>query len=118
MNLGQYIKQKRLENGLTMEQLGNAIGKNKAFISRLENNKVKSLKNDLMEPLAVALDIPVISLFKDFDEKGNYNKQSPKITPRELIFEVECLLDKTTGLSDQQKQYVKNTLDIVCFEEE
>ena len=44
MNLGQFIKQKRLEKSLTMEQLGNAIGKNKAFISRLENNKVKQLK--------------------------------------------------------------------------
>jgi len=118
MNLGQYIKQKRLENGLTVEQLGTAIGKNKAFISRLENNKVKSLKNDLVEPLADALGVPVISLFKDFDEKGNFKKESTEITPRQLIFEVECLLDKTTGLSDQQKQYVKNTLDIVCCEEE
>jgi transcriptional regulator with XRE-family HTH domain len=117
MNLGLFIKRKRLEKGLTMEQLGNAIQKNKAFISRLENNKVKSLKSDLVEPLAKALDIPVMALFENFDEKGNSKLKTENITPKQLVFEVKCLLDKTIDLTEQEKQYVINTLDIVCSEE-
>ena len=35
MNLGQFIRQKRLEKNLTMEQLGGAIGKNKALKAKI-----------------------------------------------------------------------------------
>lgn len=114
MNLGQFIKQKRLEQKLTMEQLGNAIGKNKAFISRLENNKVKSLKNDVIEPLADALGVPIISLFDGFDENGNKNVESQDVSPEEFADEVRSLLNKTNNLNEQQKQYLLNTLDIIC----
>lgn len=118
MNLGQFIKQKRLEKNLTMEQLGNTLGKNKAFISRLENNKVKTLKNDLIEPLADALDIPVIALFEGFDENGNHNKEITEVTKDTFVNEVKFLLSKTSDLTEQQKQYVLNTLEIVCNSEE
>ncbi len=118
MNLGQFIRQKRLEKNLTMEQLGNAIRKNKAFISRLENNKVKTLKNDIIEPLANALGIPVIALFEGFDENGNAKDNVKEVTRQELATEIKSLLDKTVDLSEQQKQYLLNTLDIICDDKE
>ena len=118
MNLGQFIKQKRLEKGLTTEQLGTAINKNKAFISRLENNKVKTLKNDLIEPLADALGIPVIALFKGFDENGNANKDVTELSKDKFANEVKFLLDKTNVLSEQEKQYLLNTLEFICSDEE
>lgn len=118
MNLGQFIKQKRLEKGLTTEQLGNAINKNKAFISRLENNKVKTLKNDLIEPLADALGIPVIALFKGFDENGNANEEVTELSKDEFANEVKFLLDKTNVLSEQEKQHLLNTLTFICNDEE
>jgi transcriptional regulator with XRE-family HTH domain len=118
MNLGQFIKQKRLEKNLTMEQLGNSIGKNKAFISRLENNKVKTLKNDVIEPLATALGVPVIALFEGFDENGNKKDNVEQVSPREFVYEVKELLDKTINLTEQQKQHLLHTLEFVCTEEE
>ena len=117
MNLGQFIKQKRLEKNLTMEQLGNMIGKNKAFISRLENNKVKTLKNDIIEPLANALSIPVIALFEGFDENGNKKDNVEEVTPQEFVFEVKELLSKTTNLTEQQKQHLMHTLEFICSED-
>lgn len=114
MNLGQFIKHKRLEKNLTTEQLGNAIGKNKAFISRLENNKVKTLKHDLIEPLANVLGIPVIALFEGFDEHGNAKNNVEEVSPKEFAAEVIQLLNKTTNLTEQQKQYLINTLEIIC----
>lgn len=117
MNLGQFIKQKRLENNLTLEQLGNAIGKNKAFISRLENNKVKTLKNDVIEPLANALGISVIALFEGFDENGNKKDNTEEVTPQEFVYKVKELLNKTTILTEQQKQHLMNTLEFICNEE-
>lgn len=117
MNLGQFIKQKRLEKNLTMEQLGNAIGKNKAFISRLENNKVKTLKNDIIEPLANALGIPVIALFEGFDENGYKKDNIEEISSKEFVYEVKELLSKTTSLTEQQKQHLMHTLEFICSDE-
>lgn len=114
MNLGQFIKQKRLEKNLTTEQVGNAIGKNKAFISRLENNKVKTLKHDLIEPLANVLGIPVIALFDGWDENGNQKQTCTEISKEEFYKEVKFLLSKTESLSEQQKQYLLNTLNFIC----
>lgn len=114
MNLGQFIRRKRLEKNLTTEQVGNAIGKNKTFISRLENNKVKTLKHDLIEPLADVLGIPVIALFEGFDENGNAKENCVEISREQFAQEVKELLDKTEDLSEQQKQFLINTLDIVC----
>lgn len=111
MNLGQFVKQKRLEQNLTMEELGTLIGKNKTFISRLENNKVKTLKHDFIEPLAIALKVPIISLFENFDEKGN---EISKVTPTEFANEVSSLLNKTTGISDQEKALLLQTLNLIC----
>lgn len=117
MNLGAYIKQKRLEKNLTMEQLGDAIGKNKTFISRLENNKVKTLKNDIIEPLASVLGIPIISLFENFDETGNKIDSVDKITPEEFLFEVKTLMNKTTNLSEQEKEHLLSTLNFICSDD-
>lgn len=114
MNLGQFIKHKRIEKNLTTEQLGNAIGKNKAFISRLENNKVRTLKHDLIEPLANVLGIPVIALFEGFDANGNPKNNCTEISKEDFYKEVKHLLSKTGNLSEQQKQYLMNTLEIIC----
>ena len=114
MNLGQFLKVKRLEKGLTMKELGERIGKNKTFIYRLEKNNVKSLKNDIMESLASALDIPVIAFFDGFDIDGNNVKEFEQITPNEFFNEVVNILKKTDGLSEQQKNHILNTLDFIC----
>lgn len=118
MNLGQFIKQKRQEQNLTMEQLGKAIGKDKSFVSRLESNKVKTLKNDVIEPLASALRIPIVALFEGFDENGNKKDNIEQVSPEEFANEVKLLLSKTNNLTEQQKQHLLNTLEFICSEGE
>lgn len=113
MNLGQFIKQKRLEKNMTMEQLGKTIGKNKVFIHRLEKNKVKTLKDDTIVPLANALGIPVMALFDGWDLDGN-KIETEQITADEFKNEVSSLLNKTTNLSEQEKTLLMQTLNLIC----
>ena len=117
MNLGQFLKHKRLEKGLTMKELGEKIGKNKTFIYRLEKNNVKSLKNDVMESLANALDLPVIAFFDGFDIDGNNVKETEQITRDDFFNEVVNILNKTDGLSEQQRKHILNTIDFICNDE-
>lgn len=55
MNIGDRIKQRRLELGLSVDELANKIKKNRATIYRYENNEIENLPLSALEPLATAL---------------------------------------------------------------
>lgn len=113
MNVGEFIKQKRLENNYTLEQLGKRVGVSKMTVLRWENGEIKNIKSDKIEKLANALGVPVIALFNGFDNEGN-KINTELITPKELLVEVKSLLSKTKGLSEQQKNLVISTLNLIC----
>ena len=118
MNLGQFIAHHRKRRGLTQEELGNKIGKNKTFIYRIEKNHVKTLKDDVMKNLASALDIPVIALFEGFDINGNPTGIIEKISREEFIQEVERLLNQADCYTDEQKQHILSTIDVLRSNDE
>ena len=55
MTIGERIKRRRMELGLTAEELGERLGKDRATIYRYENGKIKNLPAATLEPLAEAL---------------------------------------------------------------
>lgn len=56
MNTGDRIKQRRLELGLTADDLARKIGKSRATIYRYENGDIENMPTPILEPLAKALD--------------------------------------------------------------
>lgn len=64
MTTGEYIREKRKSLGLTAEELGQMIGKNRATIYRYENNTIDKLPSDILIPLAKALDVSPIDLIQ------------------------------------------------------
>lgn len=54
-SIGQRIKQLRIKNGLTVDQLAEKLGKNRATVYRYENNDIENLPITILEPLALAL---------------------------------------------------------------
>ena len=64
MTIGEYIHQKRISAGLSAEELGTKIGKNRATIYRYENNSIGSLPSDVLIPLANALSISPMDLIQ------------------------------------------------------
>ncbi len=114
MNIGDFIKQKRIEKNLTLEQLGKRVGVSKMTVLRWESGEIKNIKSDKIEKLANALGVPVIALFEGFDENGNSKDNVKEVSPKEFADTVRQLLNKTTNLTEQQKQYLINTLDIIC----
>ena len=55
MTIGERIKQRRIDLGLSADDLANAIGKNRATIYRYENGNIENLPITILEPLAKAL---------------------------------------------------------------
>ena len=57
MTIGDRIKQRRLALGLSADQLGERIGKDRATIYRYENNDIKKMPISILGPLANALNV-------------------------------------------------------------
>lgn len=55
MTIGQRIKNKRIELGLSVEEVADKLGKNRATIYRYEKDDIKDLPITVLEPLAKVL---------------------------------------------------------------
>lgn len=55
LKIGERIKHRRVELGMTAEKLGEVLGKNRATIYRYENGDIEKLPLDILEPIAEAL---------------------------------------------------------------
>lgn len=56
MNTGDRIKQRRIELGLSADELATRIGKSRATIYRYENGDIENMPTPILEPLAKALE--------------------------------------------------------------
>ena len=113
-NVGNLIKRKRKEKGLTLVQLGEKIGVANGTISKWERGQIKNMRRDKIENLCEVLDIPPIVLINGMER----NADIEQVSPQEFRKEVVSLLNKTTNLSEQQKQHLINTLDFICSDDE
>ncbi len=55
MHIGQRIKARRKELGMSADKLAEILGKNRATIFRYEKGEIENLPLDILEPLAKAL---------------------------------------------------------------
>lgn len=55
MNIGERIKKRRIELGLSVDDIAKQIGKNRATIYRYESSEIEDLPTSILEPLSKAL---------------------------------------------------------------
>lgn len=81
MNIGNRIKQRRLELALTVDDLADLIGKSRATIYRYENGDIENMPTTILEPLASALHTTPAYLM-------GWDNQTPTYMPGQLdLFE-------------------------------
>ncbi len=80
--IGKRIKDRRIELGLSVEELADKLGKNRATIYRYENEDIKNLSITILEPLAHALETTPAALM-GYDDIIPHKDLIP-ITPQKL----------------------------------
>lgn len=55
MTVGERIKQRRKEIGMSADKLADLLGKNRSTIFRYEKGEIENLPLDILEPIAKAL---------------------------------------------------------------
>lgn len=71
MNIGDRIKQKRLEHNITLEELGKKADVNKATIQRYESGKITNIPSDRIERISEALGVSPAFIMGWEDESNN-----------------------------------------------
>ena len=57
MDLGQKIKKLRLDKGMTLEQVGDAVGVGKSTVRKWETGEIANMGRDKIEKVAIALGV-------------------------------------------------------------
>jgi transcriptional regulator, XRE family len=125
MTTGELIKQRRIELGMTQEELASKMGfKTKASISRLESNDRK-LPLSKLEKMAILLDIPPSRLMGwdddglEFGDKYNKNYYHQKF-PEPIMVQGNLLevLNILPTLTDKELELVSGMLALLLEERE
>lgn len=83
MTLGENIRARRKELGMSVDELAKKVGKNRATIYRYENDEIEMPVN-LLKPIAEALDtVPDLLMDWDFFLRAaiDYNNEMRKVLP-------------------------------------
>lgn len=79
MTIGQRIKERRKELGMSVDELAELIGKNRATIYRYENNNIENLPSPVLKDLADALKTtPEYLIDWNGNEKNEKNEKNNK----------------------------------------
>ena len=106
MELGQKIKQARLQKGLTQEELGNIVGLQKSAIAKYENGRVVNIKRSTLQKLAKALDLRGSDLIIESNPKEAATLHARVLTDTELMISIEQYYE----LSDEKKKMVRDLI--------
>lgn len=112
-NIGKLIKRKRLEKGLTLEQVANKVGVGKSTVSKWERGAILNMKKDKIDALSLILEIdPLVFIYGD-EKNLNNVKEFEKITAKEFQYEVKELITKTE-INEHEKNLLLQTLEFIC----
>ncbi len=106
MELGQKIKQARLEKGLTQEELGKIVGLQKSAIAKYENGRVVNIKRSTLQKLAKALDLRGSDLIIESNPKEAATLHARVLMDSELMLSIEQYYE----LSDEKKKMVRDLI--------
>ena len=106
MTIADRIRNRRLELGLSVDDLAKRLNKNRATVYRYESNYIKSYSHDVMEYLAKALETTPAYLYGyDADTSSNQSADLGAIQPDEAD-----IITTYRSLPAPGKQYVQQQL--------
>lgn len=106
MQIGQKIKEARIEKGFTQEELGKMVGLQKSAIAKYENGRVVNIKRSTLQKLALALDLRGSDLIIDNDPKEAATLHAKVLMDTELM----CAIEQYYTLDNEKKKMVRNLI--------
>lgn len=110
MNIGDRIKQRRLELGIDADELAMKIGKSRATVYRYENGDIENMPTTVLEPIAKALNTTPAYLMGWCDiEKWNKESQQLEDTINAFYYQLRGLGWSYKWLDDEKLYILSNS---------
>lgn len=93
MKVGDRIKARRLELGLSVDEVAAALGKNRATIYRYESNEIENFPTSVLEPLSIVLDTSPAYLMGWTDNVNGFPPASPKDNTDIIVYDKGKIYD-------------------------
>lgn len=106
MEVGQKIKEARLQKGLTQAELGEIVGLQKSAIAKYENGRVVNIKRSTLQKLALALDLRGSDLIIEHNPKEAATLHAKVLLDTELMLSIE----QYYSLDDDKKKMVRDLI--------
>ena len=111
MTIGDRIKLRRLEIGLSVDQVAAKIGKNRATVYRYESSDIEKFPIDILEPLADALRTTPAYLMGWDDDK--YSSAPPSnIIPMPVMEKLPLLGAIACGAPIMAEEHIEDYVDM------
>ena len=110
MELGQRIREARLQKNLTQEELGKIVGLQKSAIAKYENGRVVNIKRSTLQKLAKALDLRGSDLIIESNPKEAATLHARVLLDSELMLSIE----QYYMLSDEKKKMVRDLISTLA----
>lgn len=110
MNIGEKISSKRKALGLTLEEVGNAVGVGKSTVLKWENGYISNMRRDKIALLARVLKMNPTELIED---DGNISK-TEKRSEEHFSADELSIIEAYRNLNDEGKEKIRDYIsDIV-----
>lgn len=108
---GDIIRKRRIELGMTQEELGDKLGLQKSAIAKYENGRVENLKRSTIQKLAEVLEVSPSYLmgWEDAEESPQYYTDPEVAQMAQEIFEnsgLRILFDASRKLTKEDLETV------------
>jgi transcriptional regulator with XRE-family HTH domain len=104
MNIGETIRNFRLQKALSQGDIEKRTGLLRCYLSRVENgHTIPSL--DTLAKIANAMDVPLASFFSDHESDGNGNRNLPQLSDDQVRF-LNQVRRYSSGLNESDRKLV------------
>jgi repressor LexA len=107
MSIGDRIKARRLELGLTLEEVGEKLGLNRSTVMRYENGRIKKMSEETIESFALVLKTTTGELL-GWDKSQNLSKkvlvlarQMQELPPEKLEL-LSSIVESMSKIADEE----------------
>lgn len=109
MNIGKRIKERRKEIGMSADELGRRVGKDRATIYRYEKGDIENLPLDVLEPISEALRTTPQYLLGWEEVQKNNDTITDAVVKMRTNDEFFSVVESLLSLDDDKLSIIKQT---------
>lgn len=119
MKIGEKIKARRIELGLSVDELAEKIGKNRSTVYRYENKEIENLPTPILKPLVEALQVPP-DYFMDWEDlpqkkEGEIEKIVSEATKRE---DLKIFFTQVAEMSEEDFEKARRVIEALIIDKD